>query len=235
VTQPAGVPDDARELHRDLTALRREQRAARVRARLRRVLLTRRWDSHGISGPLVALALLVVGVFGLGLALLVPTGTGPRTTGRLPLAHPAVPAGQLGGLLPAGTLRRAGAARTGAEVDTRELRPAVVGVLPPGCRGCRPAVEALIAPVSARGLQLYLVAPPGDPALVDLAAAPPRGGGTAVPLTDPAAAVLSAYPVRDGAPTLLFVDAAGVLRREVAGYTPATPVQSAIDVVAGLA
>jgi len=79
------VPDDARELAAEAEALRRERRAAARRDRLGRLLLTRRWQRFGVSGPLVALTLVIVAAFGSLLVIFLPSRPdqpGPALAGR---------------------------------------------------------------------------------------------------------------------------------------------------------
>ncbi len=213
---PVDVPDDARDLERDRVALERERAAARRRARLRRLVLTRRWETHGVSGPLIVACLALVAVAGSGLALLVPRGTPdrPRAT---PLASPAVSPGLRGGLLPDAVLAGAGAA--GGSERSRDMRPGVVLLVGPGCEPppCRADVNDIVQTARASGLRTWLVAdnPTG---LVELAREDAQqGGGYAVPLADPRRALTTAYPVIPGALTLLVVDTSGVVRDIVPG------------------
>lgn len=205
------VPDDASSLARDLAALRREQAAARRVARARRLLLTRRWHSHGVSGPLVALALAIVLVFGAGLALLSPGGTAGALRPR-PLANPAVAVGTVGGLLPDVTLRGAGSAAQSFSLRER-LRPAAVVLAPRGCDlvTCRDAVVHVTTTARESGLRTWLVGDPADD-LIALSREPDRGGGFAVPVLDPGAVVRGAYGATSGLPSLLLVDADGTVR-----------------------
>lgn len=228
------VPEDARDLEHDVAALRRERAAARRRDRARRLLLTRRWDSHGVSGPLVALALVVVLLFGAALALLGPRGTGSALPAR-PLASPTAAVGAVGGLLPDVTVAGAGVDPRLARV--RALRPGAVILVPPGCPpvACRRAVVAVVRTARENGLSTWLVGrgPAGE--LVSLAQEPADGGGYAVPLLDPAARLLGAYitasVTASTLPTLLLVDGDGRLREEVAGLTADTPLLGKVRAV----
>jgi len=208
---PVDVPDDARDLERDRVALERERAAARRQARLRRLILTRRWETHGVSGPLIAACLALVAVAGAGLALLVPRGTPdrPRAT---PLASPSARPGQRGGLLPDAVLVGAGAA--GGSQRTRDMRPGVVLLVGPGCepQRCRADVNDIVQTARASGVRTWLVA--DDPTgLVELAREDAQeGGGYAVPLADPRRALTAAYPATPGGLTLLVVDTSGVVR-----------------------
>lgn len=205
------VPDDARDLERDRIALLRERAAARRRATVRRLLLTRRWETHGVSGPLAALALAVVGVFALGLALLVPRGVADRPRPR-PLAAPTAAPGTAGGLLPEAVLLDVGAA--GGVVSSEDLRPGAVLLVGHGCRAdlCRVGALAVIRAARDSGLKTWLVGADPD-GLVELAREDARGGGYARPLRDHTGRLLPPYAVPDATITLLVVDATGVVRR----------------------
>jgi len=221
------IPDDARALARDVMALDRERRAARRRARLRRLVLTRRWHAYGISGPIVFLCLSVVGVAALGLALLVPHA-GSSLSGGPPrqLASPAVAVGAVGGLLPDVALAPGGAQAHGVN-SARSLRPAIVALVQPGC-GCAAALHRLLALATNHQLPVYEVARVGGPGLVALTGA---GGtvGSATALVDGAGRLSGAYPVEGDAPTVLLVDATGVVDDVLPGFTAATPVAGRLD------
>jgi hypothetical protein len=120
------VPDDARELHGDLRALRRERRASARRDRLSRLLLTRRWQRYGVSGPIVVMVLVLVAAFASLMVLFQPRRPASRP---VPLAVGVRGAGQEGGLLPDVALTRA----DGTTLGARELRPAVFAVVPSVC------------------------------------------------------------------------------------------------------
>lgn len=133
--QPVRVPDDARDLARDVAALERERRAARRRQRAGRLLGTR---SRPVSGRLVVLALAVVAVFA-SLPVLLRPGTSDPPLAR-PLASPAVAPGQVGGLLPVAAL-----STPGGDTTTRELpRP---GALVLGPVPCDATCEAVVGEV----------------------------------------------------------------------------------------
>ena len=147
------VPDDARDLVRDVAALERELRALRRRERWHRRLGRRRWLSPLLVGGVLA----VVAVFAV-----LPVVLHPRFPERLPaqpLASPAVAPGQVGGLLPDGPVLTPGGPTT-----VRQLaRPGVLVLLPAAC-GC----DAVIASVVDQALQVtrgvrLLTAGPEDP------------------------------------------------------------------------
>ena len=221
------MPDDASGLERDREAWLREQVAARRRARWRRVFLTRRWETHGISGPIVAAALAVVPVAALALALLVPQGRAERPVAR-PLATPGPQPGMPGGLLPDLVLGGAGKAPTPRA--SRALRPGVVALVPDVCPDCRRTLIAVERTARDRGLSTWLVGTDGD-RLAALAAEPDDGGGYSVPLVDATGVLATAYDLEGPAPTLLLVDATGVVRDVVERATATTPILGRLDVV----
>jgi hypothetical protein len=81
------IPDDARELERDVLAYHRELRARRRRSRLRK--LTRPFAGQGTVMPLLASILAVCLVAG---AMLSVATFGPATAPGTPGHHPSAPA-----------------------------------------------------------------------------------------------------------------------------------------------
>ncbi|QFG21975.1 hypothetical protein [Actinomadura sp. WMMB 499] len=146
------VPDDARELDRDVLAYRREERRRRRRARLRRI--TGPFTRFGIAVPLIAGALLVALVSGVLMTAFGPQPAPRPTTARL-APNPTASAGREGGLLPAGTVTMA----DGTAKPTREMRPGVIGIVPPGFR-CGALIAELAAQTAAPRLNFWLVADP---------------------------------------------------------------------------
>ena len=149
------VPDDARELDLDVLAYHREQAALARRRQLSRIFLTRRWQRYGLSGPILVAVLLLVGVFAATVALVVPTGSQPHPRPReLDPTATAAP-GQVDSLLPSDLVLHIG----GQDRDARDLRPAVVALLPHGGCDCVPDVNVLSGQADEFGLRLYLVTP----------------------------------------------------------------------------
>jgi len=205
------VPDDARELARDVQAWQREERWLRRRRRLERMLFTRRWHDHGISGPIVALILVGVALLGATISLLTPRVVHPPTPPvELRLAAPIAAPGTAGGLLPEASLT----ADTG-EVDARDLRPGVIAIVPAGC-SCRAAVATLARDAATNALRIYLVgtsAQAGEIADLAKSTAP-----TVVqPLVDSSGALVSAYQPKGL--TVVPIHADGVTEPAVRDYT----------------
>lgn len=210
------VPDDARDLLRDVEALRRERRARSRRQRAGRLLLTRRWQRYGLSGPLVLAVLAVVGVFGALMTLLrpsFPAGSGPE-----PLAAPAVAPGQVGGLLPDTPVLTP--VRT---TTTRALaRPEVLVLVPVPCR-CDDVLSGVVDQVRQATRDLRLLSTgSADPAGREVAAlktGPARG------LVDSGVDLQGVLhrtydPTPAAGPTVLFVDPDGVVADVVRDVQP---------------
>ncbi|HEX6471640.1 MAG TPA: hypothetical protein VF069_21250 [Streptosporangiaceae bacterium] len=163
------VPDDARELDRDVVAYRREQRQLRRRARWRRLL--RPFTRYGLAAPIIATALLIAIVSGTLLTVLGPhavprpasTPLAPRTSAR---------AGQIGGPLP-----DAQVTVDGERVALMDQRPAVIVMVPPNC-GCDAAVSSLARQTAAHRIGVFLVA---GPAPVDRGQRPGSGNNSIKP------------------------------------------------------
>jgi hypothetical protein len=165
------VPDDARELDRDVQAYRREQRA--LRRRQRRMRLHRPLTRDGVVLPLLASCLVLALIAGTLLTVFAsgqqselpgasqtpshaatasPTGSASVAPGRPPAISP-----------PTDTLTAtAGRALPGAAVEIdgapRHLltyAPAVVALLPAGC-SCTDAVNRLINQSLQAGLRVVV-------------------------------------------------------------------------------
>lgn len=236
---PAGlvIPDDARALELDRRALFRERAIARRRARLTRVFLTRRWHSHGISGPIVAICLLVVFVFAVLLALMVPSG-GNGGHPAQPLAASSQAVGTVGSLLPPETLAAAG--RNATDLESRALRPGVVLILPDACTtdaAARARCSEAIANAagSARDFHYasWLVGRSGNAALASLAEAPSEST-FAIPLFDSTGQLMAAFPAAV-TPTAIFIDPHGLVTQVVHGLLGTTALTPVFDRLAGLA
>ena len=146
------VPDDARELDRDLIAYRREERQRRRRTRLRRMVrpLTR----YGLAAPIIALALLIAVVSGALLTTLGPrpvptstaTATGRSSTPLAPTASPGVP----GGPLPAGTVTYGSASHKIGDLQ------GIIALIPQNC-ACDETIKQLAARAQPYDLKWFLV------------------------------------------------------------------------------
>jgi hypothetical protein len=210
------VPDDARELDRDVQAYRRELRALRRRQRRMRLHLPLTHD--GIVLPLLASCLVLALIAGTLLTVFTagpggdlsgatqkPTipasSTSPTTDSTQPATSPPVsspPVSNRAASKPADSPTAApGVALPdkavrfdGARTRLRTLVPAVLALVPAGC-DCTSAVRRLARQASAAGVKLYLVGAGHQLASVrELAAQAPRARA----VTDVTGALYAAYP-----------------------------------------
>jgi hypothetical protein len=219
------VPDDARELDRDVLAYRREERRRRRRRRLRRVV--RPVTRFGVAIPIIAGALLVALISGALMTAFGPRPA-PRPKGVALAPSPTAAPGEIGGLLPAGSVDVVNRSKNAR--DLRDLRPAVFGIVPPGAQ-CPGVVAALAGSAHEYGVRFLLVADPrpaGGRQPVPLkdvkACAGTAHDGTPEILEDAKALLAGAYapvPGSDGAGlTAVFVQPDGVVANVVPGATP---------------
>lgn len=136
------VPDDARELDRDLLAYRREQRRSRRLAAWRRA--ARPFTRHGVAVPVIAAALIVALVSGILITVLGPRSSPRVSHGRIADSPSAGP-GAAGGPLPSGTVF------IGDEpVPLADLGPGVIAIVPAACRCDSTVTELARQTLSAR-------------------------------------------------------------------------------------
>ncbi len=146
------IPDDARELERDIQAYRRELRVQRRNRLVRRLggPLTR----DGMVLPLLASCLALTLLAGTLLTMFTARRAVPSTlqTTSVP-RQTQPPVGQVGGLLPAASVTVGGDQIRAL----RGFRPAVLALVPASCR-CLAAAHRLSAQADAAGVPLYFVA-----------------------------------------------------------------------------
>jgi hypothetical protein len=153
------VPDDARELDRDVLAYHREMRARRRRRRLTRLFspFTRHeFGGHAAILPLIA---TIVALSMLAGAMLSVITISPASAPTVPPSSgaTALPNFQSGKpvSLPAGTVRLD--TPDGRAVPVRSLVNSLLAQVPANCR-CGTALRSLAALAIERGLRLYFVA-----------------------------------------------------------------------------
>jgi hypothetical protein len=153
------IPDDARDLDRDVQAYYREVRARRRHVRIRR--LTGPLTRHGMVLPLVAACLALTLLTGSLLTVL---------SGRqVPLVRnttQGVPASR-GRQLPSALVWKA---NEHDYVTLRSLAPAVLAWVPTTCIGCGQVLKLLARQAARKGVAFYFVAhdPVAQPGLANL-------------------------------------------------------------------
>lgn len=145
------IPDDIRELDRDVQAYRRELRRRRRHEFLRR-LTPGRLGPYGVLAPVIAAALIVTAVLGSVMSLLGPRPPSPVRGAGAPRDSSSVASDRpgVGALLP-------NAAVTVDGIHTRlsSVRSAVVVALPADCR-CTRSVDSLVSSARSVGVAVYL-------------------------------------------------------------------------------
>ncbi len=209
------IPDDARELDRDVLAYRRELRAKRRRQRLMWLLRPFRTSQFGGQAAIVPLIAACLAISLVGGALLsvitmspasAPTLSAPRTSGQ-----PAVSPGDLT-KLPAGTVQL-----NGRTVQVRSLVTAAIALVPANC-GCGAELGRLGVQAVAAHVGLYFAGSGQEvaqlPALVGR-----YGDGAAVAAADNDSVLTVAYRPTGLTVLLVFRDArAEVLRDLMADF-----------------
>jgi hypothetical protein len=202
------IPDDARELDRDVQAYHRELRA------LRRSQRSRRWRAPlqrpGALLPLVAGCLLVAMLSGMVLTMFsantyISGFSDRRSPTASPARHPAQSAPATrppGAMLPDKPITVGG-----RRVALRTLRRVALAIIPAAC-GCDYALRELLAAAKQAKVPVYLIAPPGSRAAVARLAASSRSPGARL-ATDTGNFLAAAY--HPAGLTLLLVN----YRREV--------------------
>ncbi|MGI8449844.1 MAG: hypothetical protein ACR2MP_22230 [Streptosporangiaceae bacterium] len=146
------IPDDARELDRDIQAYRRELRIQRRHRLARRVggPLTR----DGMVLPLLASCLALTLLAGTLLTMFTARRALPSTLQTTSVPRSSRPAvGQVGGLLPEASVT-VGSSQSAA---LRDFHPSVLALVPAGCH-CAAAASQLSAQATTAGVTLYFVA-----------------------------------------------------------------------------
>jgi hypothetical protein len=214
------IPDDARELDRDVLAYRREMRASRRRRRLLRLLRPfrlREFGGHAAIIPLIAacLAISLVGGALLSIATMspasAPTLNSPQTSPQ-PAKSPADLAA-----LPQGTVQVNGRA-----APVRSLVTAAIAIVPANC-GCGAALGRLADQAVAAHVGLYFA---GDGAEIpQLPALTSRyGDGAAVEVADDNSVLSRAYHPVGLTVLLVFRDATAESVKNLSGGFQLTPV-----------
>ncbi|MGH3280644.1 MAG: hypothetical protein ACRDNW_16090 [Trebonia sp.] len=214
------IPDDARDLDRDVLAYRREVRAERRRQRIARLFRPLRvfgFGGHTALIPLIAACLAISLVGGALLSVVTtspasaPTLTSPQTS--------ATPAVSPQGLteLPAGSLQLSGHA-----APVRSLVTSAIAVVPANC-GCGTALARLATQAVTARVRLYFAGTGAViPQLPALAAR--YGDGTAVAAADADGVLSDAYHPAGLTVLLVFKDATAKVIRNLPGNFQLTPI-----------
>ena len=215
------IPDDARDLDRDVLAYHREQRARRRRQRLLRLLGPLRGRGFGGQAAILPLIATCVALSMLAAAMLSVVATSPASAPTLTQpprssAGQAVPPAALTSL-PAGTVLLNGRAE-----PVRSLASSALALVPAGC-DCGPALSRLAGQAAQAHVGLYFVgAGAAIPQLAGLIAQ--YGGGTAKAVYDTGDVLAAAYHPDGLTVLLVYSDATADVRRNLPHGFLLTPV-----------
>ena len=214
------IPDDARELDRDIQAYRRELRTQRRHRLVRRLggPLTRDGMVLPLLASCLALTLLAGPLLTMFTARRVVPGT-QQTTSAPRRSSPAV--GQVGGLLPDASVAVAG---SGQSRRLRDFRLSVLALVPARCQ-CGAAARELSVQAAAAGVRLYFVAATRQVAEARALARHSRLGAGHV-VRDTHDAMGSAY--QPAGLTAVLVDKDGTVRSIQQGLGPAFQLEGAL-------
>jgi hypothetical protein len=206
------IPDDARELDRDVLAYRRELRASRRRQLFLRIFRPLR--SLGFGGPtavipLIAACLAISLVGGALLSVATMSPAAAPTLAPQPSAQAAAPPGDIAPL-PVGTVQLAGRAE-----PVRSLASSAVALIPANCR-CGTALGRVAAQAVAAHVSLYFAgAGPVIGLLPALVAS--YGDGAAVAAADTGGVLSGAYHPAGLTLLLVYKDATAAPVRDLSG------------------
>ncbi|MEV5748133.1 hypothetical protein AB0L00_09980 [Actinoallomurus sp. NPDC052308] len=209
------VPDDARELDRDVLAYRRELRQKRRRERWQRI--ARPFTRYGLAAPFIASAVLVALISGVLMTVVSPRPT-THTVQVPPTGIVHHQPGDIGGGLPAGDLFVNGRRMP---VGTLINVAGVVLIVPRGCN-CDAAVTHVAQQAVGQRLQTWLIADGRAGKDADdvrrLADTVPRGD--AIPAEDPDRVLSTAYHAAPVGLTAVLVGPDRIIRDVVRGVQP---------------
>ena len=208
------IPDDARELDRDVLAYHREMRAQRRRQRM--AWIFRPFNRPGSGGPaaivpLIAacLALSLVGGALLSVVTMSPASAptlGPQTGGQPSLSASLT-------TLPDSIVQELS---DGRSVRVRSLVTSAIALVPANC-DCGPSLQRLAGQAAEANVGLYFAGTPGQ-AVVQLEVLTAHGGyGGAVLLADLGSSLSTAYRPAGLTVLLVFRDATAEVSRDLSG------------------
>jgi len=218
------IPDDARELDRDVQAYHRELRALRRQRRLRRLAGPIARD--GMVLPLLASCLALTLLAGTLLTMFTTRrADAPVTQTQTPTtpqsASPGV--GQVGGPLPASTVQA-----DGKPVHLSTVRTAMLALVPAGCH-CAATAKEISIQASADSVVVYLIAV-GRPVSEVKAMAPAHATAAAIHVaSDTHGALTSAY--HPSGLTVVLVDRVGSVRSVQKNIGPAAQLGGSLSML----
>ena len=202
------IPDDARDLDRDVLAYRRELRAQRRRQRLMRLFrpfARQELGGHAAILPLVATCVALSMLAGAMLSVVTISPASAPTLSRPPVAS-AKPADLTS--LPSGTVQLDGRA-----VPVRSLVSSALALVSADC-GCGPALRRLARQAAAAHVGLYFVGSGAViPQLATLTAQ--YGGGAAAAVYDTGNVLGARYHPAGVTVLLVYSDATARIRRNL--------------------
>ena len=202
------IPDDARDLDRDVLAYRRELRAQRRRQRLMRLFrpfARQELGGHAAILPLVATCVALSMLAGAMLSVVTISPASAPTLSRPPVAS-AKPADLTS--LPSGTVQLDGRA-----VPVRSLVSSALALVSADC-GCGPALLRLARQAAAAHVGLYFVGSGAAiPQLATLTAQ--YGGGAAAAVYDTGNVLGARYHPAGVTVLLVYSDATARIRRNL--------------------
>ena len=208
------IPDDARELDRDVLAYHREIRA--LRRRQRRTRLLRPFNGPGGGGPaaLVPLIALCLALALVGGALLSVLTISPaeQDTNLSPSATPRASSGPTGLTnLPPGNVQLDGQTKL-----IRSLVSSAIALVPKDC-GCGPSLSRLEGQALAGGASVVYFVGTGAPSAQLTEEANTYGRGHALPADDADGVLARAYHPTGLTVLLVFSDATAEVQRNLSG------------------
>ena len=220
---PAGahivVPDDARELARDIAAWRREERWKSRRRVFEGMLGRRTTSTRALSAPIIITLMIAAAL--LGATLIFPGRTPehpPTSPVPLVLAAPTSAPGTVGGLVPDDAL----VGQTGTTA-ARALRPALLAITQSDC-ACTAALTHLAAEAADNGLTIYLIGSRAQQAELNALAG---SSSLAVRvMADQDSAITTMFA--KGALTVVAVHADGVIEQIVNDFTRTTSLETVL-------
>jgi len=214
------VPDDARELDRDVLAYHREQRARRRRQRALRFFRPFRVRDGGQAAiiPLIAACLAISLVGGALLSVLTMSpALAPTVSGRRSATPSAAPPATLK-TLPAGDIQL-----DGRTAPVRSLVSSVIALIPAGC-GCDAQLSRLFRQAVAAHVRRVYFAGTGRVAAELTGYARKDGNGEAVAAVDKGNVLGAAYhPGTQLTVLLVYKDATARVYRSLSGSFQLTP------------